>query len=76
VIVDCAGVNFVDSQGVGELGELVHLAERDGWSLRLVRVRPGVRDALEADGVLVALGPDRLHGNVDEAVRAELALRS
>src|SRR6185312_4577714 len=71
VVIDFAGVNVIDSQGSGQLGLLVAHAQREGWSLRLARVRPGVRAVLDADGVLSRLGPDRLHGNVDEAVRAQ-----
>ena len=72
VVIDFAGVNFIDSQGADHIGQLVELAQRDGWSLRLARVRGDVRSVLDADGVLARLGLDRVHGNVDEAVRAEL----
>jgi SulP family sulfate permease len=75
VVIDFAGVNFIDSQGADQIGQLVELAQRDGWSLRLARVRGDVLSVLEADGVLGRLGLDRLHGNVDQAVRAELEAR-
>jgi sulfate permease, SulP family len=71
VVVDFAGVTFVDSQGSGQVGMLVELAAREVWSLRLARVRPSVRAVLDADGVTARLGADRVHHNVDEAVRAE-----
>jgi SulP family sulfate permease len=72
VVIDFAGVNFIDSQGADHIGQLVELAQRDGWSLRLARVRGDVLSVLDADGVLGRLGVDRVHSNVDEAVRAEL----
>jgi anti-anti-sigma factor len=72
VVIDFAGVSFVDSQGAGVLGELVARAGREGWSLRLARVRGEVVAVLEADGVLGRLGAERVHSNVDQAVRAEL----
>jgi MFS superfamily sulfate permease-like transporter len=72
VVIDFAGVNFIDSQGADHIGQLVELAQRDGWSLRLARVRGGVLSVLDADGIVGRLGNDRVHGNVDQAVRAEL----
>jgi hypothetical protein len=47
----------------------------NGWSLRLARVRGDMLSVLEADGVIGWLGSERLHSNVDEAVRAELNAR-
>ena len=70
VVIDFAGVNFVDSQGSDQIDQLLRLAERDGWSLRLARVRGDVRTVLEADGVLERLGRQHLHGNVDEAIKS------
>jgi SulP family sulfate permease len=73
VVIDFAGVNFVDSQGADQIRQLVELAERDGWALRLARVRAPVREVLLADGVLDRLGTDHLHRNVDRAVAAAAA---
>jgi hypothetical protein len=38
-------------------------------------VRGDVLSVLEADGVIGRLGSERLHSNVDQAVRAELNAR-
>jgi high affinity sulfate transporter 1 len=73
MVVDFAGVNFIDSQGSGQLGKLITAAEQAGVSLRLARVKPEVLAVLEADGVAQALGPDRFHPNLDSAVTTELA---
>ena len=42
-------------------------------ALRLARLKAHVRTVLAADGVLDAIGPGHVHGNVDEAVRAQVA---
>jgi sulfate permease, SulP family len=72
VVIDFAGVNFIDSQGADHIGQLLELAERDGWTLRLARVRGDVLSVLDADGILARLGLDLVHNNVDQAVQAEL----
>jgi high affinity sulfate transporter 1 len=75
IVIDFAGVNFIDSQGSDELGRLIELAQREGTSLRLSRVRGAIADVLRADGLVDRLGEDHLHGNVDDAVRTELESR-
>ena len=71
VIIDCAGVNFIDSQGSAKLGELAELGDEAGISLRLARVKPPVMRVLLADGVAQQIGVDHIHANVDRAVEAE-----
>jgi anti-anti-sigma factor len=68
IVLDLEGVNFIDSQGATKLAELHRL----GVSLRLARLKPEVRSVLEADGTIDLIGADRIHGNVQRAVRAEL----
>jgi sulfate permease, SulP family len=72
VILDFAGVDFIDSQGSEKLAELRRLADVSGATLRLARVKPHVRALLVADGVLGQLGSEHVHNNVYEAVEAEL----
>jgi SulP family sulfate permease len=50
VVLNLEAVNFIDSQGAAKLAELRDLLARDGVDLRLDRVKPQVRDVLEADG--------------------------
>ena len=50
----------------------VVIAEESGVTLRLARVKPGVREVLLRDGVLARIGTDRIHGNVYRAVQAQL----
>ena len=71
VVIDCAGVNFIDSQGSAKLGELAELGYEAGISLRLARVKPPVMRVLRADGVAQQIGADHIHANVDRAVEAE-----
>ncbi len=75
VVVDFAGVNFVDSQGAEQIRRLVELGEPEGTSFRFARVRADVMTVLRADGLVDDLGEDRFHGNLDRAVAAELAER-
>jgi SulP family sulfate permease len=73
VVLDCEGMNFVDSQGSAKLMEIVETAERFGITLRLAHLKAAVRSTLERDGVLQRLGHDKVHGNVFHAVQAETA---
>ena len=73
LVLDLEGVDFVDSQGAAKLAELYGVAKTDGVALRLAHVKPQVLDVLDADGMVATLGADRIHGNVDEAIEAQLA---
>jgi high affinity sulfate transporter 1 len=73
IVLDLEGVNFVDSQGSAKLAELHRVAHAAEVDLRLARVKPQVRTVLEADGVLEQIGHDHVHGNVQRAVKAQLA---
>ena len=69
IVLDCEGINFVDSQGSAKMAEIARLAEESGLTLRLARVKPAVAATLERDGVLERIGSDHIHGNVYRAVR-------
>jgi len=73
IVLDCEGMDFVDSQGSAKVSEILELTAQAGVTLRLARVKPAVRDVLERDGVLDRLGVDRIHGNVDRAVEAQIS---
>jgi sulfate permease, SulP family len=73
IVLDCEGINFVDSQGSAKLADIVNLAEESAVSLRLTRLKPAVRATLDRDGVVERLGADKIHGNIYRAVQAELA---
>ena len=73
IVLDCEGINFVDSQGAAKLMEMVELAEESGITMRLARLKASVRPTLKRDGVFARFGPDRIHGNVFRAVEAQLA---
>jgi sulfate permease, SulP family len=55
--------------------EILELAEHASMTLRLARVKPAVREVLGRDGVLARIGDDKIHGNVDRAVQAQMAAR-
>jgi sulfate permease, SulP family len=73
IVLDCEGINFVDSQGSAKMAEITRLAEESGLTLGLARVKPAVAATLDRDGVLERIGPDHIHGNVYRAVQAEKA---
>jgi anti-anti-sigma factor len=71
IVLDCEGIDFIDSQGSAKLGEILELTNHAGVSLRLARVKPSVREVLRRDGFLERLGDSRIHGNVYRAVAAQ-----
>jgi sulfate permease, SulP family len=72
VVLDLEGVNFIDSQGAEQLAAILELVQSDGATLRLARVKPSVLAVLRADGFVDRLGAERIHGNVQRAVRTQL----
>lgn len=72
IVLDCGGMDFIDSQGSAKLRELLELTERAGVTLRLARVKPAVRDVLRRDHVLDRIGGERIHGNIRQAVEAQM----
>ncbi|TCM47615.1 SulP family inorganic anion transporter [Kribbella sp. VKM Ac-2568] len=71
IVLDCEGVNFMDSQGAATMDDVLRLAEDAGLALRLARLKPAVRAVLERDGFIARLGADRVHGDVYRAVKAQ-----
>jgi high affinity sulfate transporter 1 len=72
IVLDCEGIDFIDSQGSAKMREILELTERAGVTLRLARVKPAVRELLRRDHVLDRIGDHRIHGNVHRAVEAQL----
>ncbi|WP_160666136.1 SulP family inorganic anion transporter [Pseudarthrobacter sp. ATCC 49987] len=71
IVVDCGGINFVDSQGAAKMADIADLAHDAGVTLRLARLKPTVRATLGRDGVIERIGEDKIHGNIFRAVQAE-----
>ena len=71
IVLDCEGIDFIDSQGAAKMGEILELTQQAEVTLRLARVKPAVYEVLERDGFLERIGTDRTHGNVFRAVEAE-----
>ena len=42
IVLDCEGIDFIDSQGSAKMGEILELTEQAGVTLRLARVKPAV----------------------------------
>jgi len=73
IVLDCEGVDFIDSQGSAKVKEIIDFSADAGVTLRLARVKPEVGSMLSRDGILDRLGGDRVHGNVYRAVQAQVA---
>ncbi|AXJ10452.1 SulP family inorganic anion transporter [Arthrobacter sp. PM3] len=73
IVIDCGGINFIDSQGAAKMAEVVTLTRDAGVNLRLTRLKPAARAVLERDGVIGLIGADKIHGNIHRAVEAEQA---
>jgi high affinity sulfate transporter 1 len=73
IVLDCGGMNFIDSQGSAKMAEILRLTGQADVTLRLARLKPAVRDVLARDGFLDRIGDDKVHGNIDHAVNAQLA---
>ena len=76
IVLDCGGIDYVDSQGSAKMADVLDLAEDSGVVLRLARLKAAVRATLELDGVMERLGADHVHGNVARAVEAERRARA
>jgi SulP family sulfate permease len=72
VVLDCEGVDFVDSQGAAKLQEILDFSASASIELRLARVKPAVARVLERDGVLGRIGESHVHSNVQRAVMSQL----
>jgi SulP family sulfate permease len=73
IVLDCEGIDFVDSQGSAKMREIFELTKHAGVTLHLARVKPTVFELLRRDGVIDAIGEDRIHGNVFRAVEAQIS---
>jgi SulP family sulfate permease len=73
VVLDFDAVNFIDSQGAGELSRILSVAKSQGVSVDFARMQATVHEMLEADGFFERLDADHMHASVDDAVNAVLA---
>ena len=73
LVIDLEGVDFVDSQGAAKLAELYEVAKADGRHAPTGAGQAAGSDVLDADGMVATLGADSIHGNVDQAIEAQLA---
>ena len=76
VVIDLEGVNFIDSQGSARLDDILILCHQAEVTLRLARVKPRVRAALDRERLTARLGSDHIHGNVHRAVEAQKVERA
>jgi high affinity sulfate transporter 1 len=72
VVIDFAGINFIDSQGSSTILEIVELAGAYGVEIRLARVKPQVIALLRRDGVADILGEDKVFSGLYQAVEDKI----
>ena len=72
IVLDCEGMDFIDSQGSAKMREILELTGQAGVTLRLARIKPAVRELLARDGVLDRIGDDKIHEDIDQAVEAQI----
>jgi len=51
LVVDCAGVEYVDSYGLGIIAQAVRLARRIRGEIRLCALQPNVQTVLDVSGL-------------------------
>jgi SulP family sulfate permease len=73
IVLDCEGIDFIDSQGSAKMREIFDFTKDAGATLHLARVKPTVFELLSRDGVIDRIGKDRIHGNVFRAVEAQIS---
>ena len=71
IVLDCGGIEFVDSQGSAKLGDIHRLATDSRIALRLAGLKPAVSATLGRDDVLQRIGAGNIHGSIDQAVQAQ-----
>ena len=69
VVLDASGVNDIDTSATEALTELIQELGDKGVAVHLASVKGPVRDVLMRAGLYQSLG-DRVHNEVDDAVRA------
>ena len=72
IVLDCEGIDFIDSQGATKMSEILELTKQAGMGLRLARVKPAVFELLKRDGFLDRIGENRTHGNVFRAIEIQM----
>ena len=72
LVLDCEGINFIDSQGSAKLAEIARLANESSITVRLARLKPIVAGTLERDGVLERIGIDQSTATCTEQSRHKM----
>ena len=67
--VQVEGVNYLDLEGCDMLNEITENMKSIGIEIHLARVKHGVMDMLEKDGVDKIIGRDHIHNKVEETVQ-------
>ena len=68
LVLDFAGVDFIDAQGSEKLGEIRRYTSASDVTLRITRLKPQVEAMLAADGVLGQIGAEHIYSKLRDAV--------
>ena len=69
IVLDCEGIDFIDSQGSAKMGEILELTNQAGVTLRLAHVKPAVQEVCGATGSSIASARAGLTGTLIEPSR-------
>jgi SulP family sulfate permease len=70
LVLDCRGIDFIDSQGAETLARIHDELAGRGAELHLAQVKPQVLELLRASGFVDRAGADHLHGTLARAISA------
>ena len=56
IVMDLAGVPFIDSSGIATIIEVLKLSRQRGGTVRVENCQPGVRDTFDIAGLTKILG--------------------
>jgi MFS superfamily sulfate permease-like transporter len=73
VILDCQSVSFIDAQGTEKVRGINRYLAASNIAFSMSRVKSGVLDVLERDGVVAEIGPEHFYLDVNDAVNAYLS---
>lgn len=74
LVLSMEGVDFMDIEGADALKKVANNGRALGIDLHLARVKDRVLDILQRDGVVDVIGADRIHPDIDEAVKMHMEL--
>lgn len=69
-IIRMMKVPFMDSTGIHNLKNLIHMSQKDKTKILLSGVNSDVRKALESAGIDQLIGKENIYDNIAEAIKS------